>query len=48
VGITPVGQKKASALIAQARRHEAHTLRGLSPADVERLKQQLRQLARSA
>jgi DNA-binding MarR family transcriptional regulator len=45
VSITPAGQKKASALIEQARQHEALTLGGLSTADVTRLKRQLRRLA---
>jgi DNA-binding MarR family transcriptional regulator len=47
VAITPVGQKKAAALIEQARQHEAHTLRGLSAADITRLKRQLRRLAQA-
>lgn len=47
VAITPVGQKKASALIEQARQHEAHTLRGLSAADITKLKRQLRRLAQA-
>lgn len=45
VVITPTGQKKATALIEQARQHEAHTLRGLSAAEVGKLKRQLRRLA---
>jgi DNA-binding MarR family transcriptional regulator len=45
--ITPVGQEKASALIKQATRHEAHILRGLSAADIVKLKRQLRLLAQS-
>lgn len=45
VVITPTGQKKANALIEQARQHEAHTLRGLSAAEIEKLKRQLRRLA---
>lgn len=47
VAITPVGQKKASALIEQAHQHEAHTLRGLSAADIVKLKRQLRRLAQA-
>jgi DNA-binding MarR family transcriptional regulator len=45
VAITPAGQKKASALIDQARRHEAHTLRGMSVGEIDKLKRQLRRLA---
>jgi DNA-binding MarR family transcriptional regulator len=45
VAITPEGQAKASALIGLAREHEARTLAGLSPAEVQRLKEQLQILA---
>ena len=45
VGITAAGQKKVTPLIAQAREHETHTLAGLSAADIQRLKHQLRALA---
>ena len=45
VAITPAGQAKASALIEQARQHEARTLAGLSAAEVRRLKEQLQRLA---
>jgi DNA-binding MarR family transcriptional regulator len=45
VAITPEGQAKASALISLARKHEARTLSGLSPAEVRRLKEQLQRLA---
>jgi DNA-binding MarR family transcriptional regulator len=47
VAITAAGQKKATALIEQARRHEAHTLRGLSASEVTKLKRQLRRLAQA-
>jgi len=47
VSITSAGQRKASALIEQARQHEAHTLRGLSAADITKLKRQLRRLAQA-
>lgn len=46
VAITPAGQRKALALIEQARQHEAQTLRGLSAGEITKLKRQLRRLAR--
>lgn len=42
--ITPAGQQKVTPLMAQARAHETQTLSGLSAADVQRLKAQLRAL----
>ncbi len=45
VAITPAGQRKALALIEQARQHEAQTLRGLSATEITKLKRQLRRLA---
>lgn len=48
VGITAAGQKKVTPLIARAREHEAHTLGGLSAAEIARLKAQLRRLAGAA
>jgi DNA-binding MarR family transcriptional regulator len=45
VAITPMGQKKVTPLIRQARAHEARALAGMSEAEVQRLKRQLRQLA---
>jgi DNA-binding MarR family transcriptional regulator len=47
VSITPIGQKKVTPLIAQAREHEASVLGTLSAAEVRRLKDQLRQLAQA-
>lgn len=44
VAITPSGQSKATLLIERAREHEAHTLSGFSPAEVQRLKAQLQRL----
>ncbi|MBL0918789.1 MAG: winged helix-turn-helix transcriptional regulator [Hydrogenophaga sp.] len=43
--ITPAGQKKVAPLLREARAHEAQVLGDLSPAAVERLKNQLRRLA---
>ncbi|QHE83603.1 MarR family winged helix-turn-helix transcriptional regulator [Hydrogenophaga sp. BPS33] len=48
VGITAAGQKKVAPLIAQAREHESAALGALSEAEVRRLKDQLRRLARTA
>jgi DNA-binding MarR family transcriptional regulator len=48
VAITTTGQQKVAPLIAQARAHEAQTLAGLSAAEVQRLKDQLRRLAGTA
>jgi DNA-binding MarR family transcriptional regulator len=48
VAITPAGQKKVAPLIEQARAHETQVLAGLSAAEVRRLKDQLRLLARRA
>lgn len=45
VAITREGQRKVGPLIAQAQAHEAQALAGLSPADMKRLKTQLRRLA---
>lgn len=45
VAITPAGQKKVAPLLREARAHEAQVLGDLSPAAVERLKNQLRRLA---
>jgi DNA-binding MarR family transcriptional regulator len=45
VAITPAGRKKVMPLIEQARAHEASALAGLSAAEIQRLKQQLRRLA---
>ena len=44
VAITPAGQEKVNPLMAQAREHETQTLAGLSAADIQRLKAQLRAL----
>ena len=48
VRITAAGQDKVAPLIAQARAHEAQALDGLSAAEVQRLKSQLRRLAGTA
>ncbi len=48
VAITAAGQQKVAPLIVQARAHEAQTLVGLSAAEVQRLKTQLRRLAATA
>lgn len=45
VHITPTGQRKVFPLIAKSRDHEARALAGLSADEVQRLKEQLRQLA---
>jgi DNA-binding MarR family transcriptional regulator len=45
VQITAAGQRKVNPLIAQTRAHEASALSGLSAAEVQRLKVQLRRLA---
>lgn len=45
VAITVAGQEKVSPLMAQASQHEKQTLAGLSAADIQRLKTQLRALA---
>ena len=45
VAITPDGQKKVLPLMRRARAHEAAMLGGLSAAEIERLKDQLRRLA---
>lgn len=44
VRITSAGQRKVDPLIAQSRAHEALALAGLSEAEVQRLKAQLRRL----
>lgn len=46
VAITAAGQTKVTPLMAQASEHEKQTLTGLSAADVQQLKNQLRHLAR--
>ena len=47
VAITPAGQRKVAPLLRRARAHEAQVLADLSAADVQRLKDQLRRLARA-
>ncbi|WP_247596810.1 MarR family winged helix-turn-helix transcriptional regulator [Hydrogenophaga sp. PAMC20947] len=47
VKITPAGQRKIAPLIRQARAHETQALQHLSPSDMARLKDQLRQLAQT-
>ncbi|MEY4979942.1 MAG: hypothetical protein RLZZ352_2212 [Pseudomonadota bacterium] len=47
VTITPAGLAKVQPLMAQAREHEAQTLSSLSPADIQRLKAQLRTLSQT-
>jgi DNA-binding MarR family transcriptional regulator len=47
VAITATGQAKVDPLITQARAHEARSLKGLSGADIQRLKKQLRALIRA-
>jgi DNA-binding MarR family transcriptional regulator len=48
VAITATGQAKVDPLITQARAHEARSLKGLSGADIQRLKKQLRALIRAS
>ncbi|MEX1166806.1 MAG: MarR family transcriptional regulator [Hydrogenophaga sp.] len=47
VQITTTGQRKIAPLIAQSREHEAQVLSGMSEAQVQRLKTQLRRLAQA-
>jgi DNA-binding MarR family transcriptional regulator len=47
VAITPTGRKKVAPLLRRARTHEAQVLAGFSAAEVQRLKDQLRRLARA-
>jgi DNA-binding MarR family transcriptional regulator len=47
VSITPQGRRTVAPLLRQAREHEAAALAGLSSAEVQRLKDQLRRLAQA-
>lgn len=47
VAITPAGRRKVAPLLRRARAHEAQVLADLSAAEVQRLKEQLRRLARA-
>lgn len=47
VGITPAGRRTVAPLLRRARAHEAAALAGLSPAEVQRLKDQLRRLGQA-
>lgn len=48
VAITPAGQRKVAPLIEQAQAQEARSVGGLGRDDVQRLKEQLRELIRSS